>query len=278
VHTRRARRAAFSWPALLALGWAVYELTAQAPLGVAPLCLKLGWADFATALWLRRKDPSRERAGTHFWLFLALGLWKAATLALTLLVVVGCVQAVIADAAGPPAQAQAPAELVEALVTAYLGYAACLLATCLGLRLAWRFRIKVWLDPGWDGARRDGHWPPSAAAGRSNAAGRLILTALLVFWVGFILLPLEVAGLLVLLPAFPPNQGTTWPYVAFGLVLFVGVGLPAIRSSIFLHDLLLQRVVAASPDECWGVPAGLVAGAAVPGEGPAACHHGPSPD
>jgi hypothetical protein len=42
-----------TWSALAALGLLVYELTAQPALGVSVLCLKFGWNDWRTALWLR---------------------------------------------------------------------------------------------------------------------------------------------------------------------------------------------------------------------------------
>jgi hypothetical protein len=243
-------RVLLSWPSLLLLGWLVYELSGQAPLTVAPWCLKFAWADLATAFWLRRKDPRPRRGLAYFWLFLAWGLWKAATLGLVVLTVVGVVQAVLEAGAGPP-QPGVPAELVEGLVIAYLGFGACCVATAFALRLAHRGGFRVWVDSAWHRARREDRWPVPAAACRRNVAGRLVLTALLVFSVGLLLLPLVLAGLLFLLQEFPPNQGVTWPYVVFGLVLFALVGVPAIKGSVLLYNWAMNHLVADCPEEGW---------------------------
>src|SRR3954454_11024639 len=72
------RRPSLVLPALLALGFVVYELTAQPGLGAAIACTKFGWDDFLTARWLRRRDPDRRRGRAEFWLFVAAGLWKTA--------------------------------------------------------------------------------------------------------------------------------------------------------------------------------------------------------
>jgi hypothetical protein len=254
MQTKQARSSILSWSGLALLAGLVYELTAQAPLSVAPLCLKFGWADFRTASWLGRRDPRPERGRVHYWFFLAAGLLKTATLALVLLTGVGIVQAIVEANAGPQPQPDVPVELIEALVTAYVGYAASFLATCRALRLACRFRVKVWLDPAWHGARREDRWPTAVADCRGNRAGLLILTALLVFFVGFVLLPLVLAGLILLLQAFPPQQGVTWPFVVFGVGLFGLVGLPAIKGSIVLYHYFLRRVAAETPEEGWDVP------------------------
>src|SRR5207302_5843758 len=46
------------------------------------MCLKLGWDDFRTAFWLRRRDPSRRRGRACFWLYLANGFWKVSAIGL----------------------------------------------------------------------------------------------------------------------------------------------------------------------------------------------------
>src|SRR5947209_18895965 len=64
----------FTWTGLLAVGWVLYELTAQPAVGAVAVCLKFGWEDFRTALWLRRRDPDRRRGRACFWLYAGNGL------------------------------------------------------------------------------------------------------------------------------------------------------------------------------------------------------------
>ena len=53
-----------SWPMLFVAGWLLYEFTAQPGFGTLVACVKFGWADVRTALWLRRlrsRPPQRTR-------------------------------------------------------------------------------------------------------------------------------------------------------------------------------------------------------------------------
>src|SRR5579883_2341719 len=70
-----------SWPMLFVAGWLLYELTTKPTLGAVAVCLKFGWEDFRTAIWLRRNDPRRLRGRACFWLYLASGLAKTAGVA-----------------------------------------------------------------------------------------------------------------------------------------------------------------------------------------------------
>ena len=108
----------FSWTGLLMLGWLIYELTAQAALGVMALCVKFGWEDFCTAVWLRRKDPIRSRAKVGFWMYLASGLWKSAVTGIVLAMIV-----VAALGDGPKD------ELEQAAMMVVLGFPASAFAT-----------------------------------------------------------------------------------------------------------------------------------------------------
>src|SRR5262245_19924297 len=83
----------FTWTGLLAIGWILYELTAQPALGAIAVCLKCGWEDFRTALWLQRRDPDRRRGSACFWLYAANGLCKTAAVAFIMsMAVVGVAQ------------------------------------------------------------------------------------------------------------------------------------------------------------------------------------------
>src|SRR5262245_45921808 len=74
----RRRFSVFNLAALLALAWLVYEATAQPALGAVLACLKFGWDDWRTSIWLWRTDPNRGRARACLWAYFAAGLWRAA--------------------------------------------------------------------------------------------------------------------------------------------------------------------------------------------------------
>jgi hypothetical protein len=74
-------RRPFTWVTLVAIGWVLYELTARPALGSVAVCIKFGWEDFRTALWLRRRDPYLLRGRACFWLHLASGLFRIASVA-----------------------------------------------------------------------------------------------------------------------------------------------------------------------------------------------------
>ena len=73
---------------LFASGWILFEFAAAPGVGVAVASLKFGWNDFLTALWLRRRDPDRDRSAVCFWFFVASGLWKITVVAFLLTFVV----------------------------------------------------------------------------------------------------------------------------------------------------------------------------------------------
>src|SRR5262245_64316596 len=80
----------FTWTGLLAVGWVLYELTAQPALGVSAICIKFGWEDFRTALWLQRRDPHRLRGRACLWLYIANGLLKMTGVALAMTIAITC--------------------------------------------------------------------------------------------------------------------------------------------------------------------------------------------
>jgi hypothetical protein len=243
-------------PMLLLLGWLLYELTAQPALGVAAVCLKFGWEDFRTAGWLRRRDPDRRRGRAAFWLYTASGLWKSAITASVMIFAFAFVKGLQEANRAPAPRGQPrdgiPPQVIGALLTAFGSYVLSTLATCAALFLALWYRLKLWLDAGVHRARRDNLWPPpDDPAPRTNKAGRVVLTALIltIFTGGF-------AALVAVAVGVSGRQ-----LDAFGLLLVLAVlvllmfGVPV--AILVGRDLLARRVFAAAPSECWGtVPAG----------------------
>jgi hypothetical protein len=236
-------------PMLLLLGWLLYELTAQPALGVAAVCLKFGWEDFRTACWLRRRDPVRGRARACFWLYTASGLWKSAITASVMIFAFAFLKGMQANAGGGQARlgGELPPQVIGALLTAFGSYVLSSLATCAAVWLALWYRIKLWLDAGVHRARREGLWPPPDYRDlRTNKAGRVVLTALVLtlFTCGFTTLVAVALGL-----------GGRRPD-AFGLLAIMGTLLLLMFVGPVLilagRDLLVRHVFAATPSECWG--------------------------
>jgi hypothetical protein len=236
---------------LLLVGWLLYELTAQPALGVAAVCLKFGWDDFRTSWWLWLRDPNHGRGRACFWLYTASGLWKSAITASVMLFAFAFVKGMQEANRGPvlggPPRGGIPPQVLGALLTAFGSYFLSTLATGIALVLALCSRIKLWLDPGVHWARRDNLWPPpDYPQVRTNKAGRVVLTALIltIFTAGFIALIAVAIGM----GAQRANPGSLLLLLATLLLLMFG-GPIAILAG---RDVLGRRVFATTPSECWG--------------------------
>ena len=91
------------WWLILTVAFVVTELTAHPAIGVGVLCLKFGWDDFRTALWLRRRDPNRRRGAVCSWFYLSSGLWRVFLWSFALMLV-----AILFLMATEPPQARGP--------------------------------------------------------------------------------------------------------------------------------------------------------------------------
>ncbi len=247
---RIARRPSLVLPALLGIGFLVYELTAQPGLGAAIACTKFGWDDFLTARWLRRRDPDRRRGGAEFWLFVAAGLWKTAVTGVVVIFAVAFLEAALRQPLQAGQRPQPPSEVIfGALLAAFLGFALSTLATGRAFVTALQCRVRLWIDGQIHRDRRADRWPPISSAGRKNRAGAVLFTALFL-------------GMLVALSAFrvilraalrgwaggPPVQNvadTVANVFCAGVFLLVPVLI------ILCRDILGQLALARSPAECW---------------------------
>lgn len=231
------------WTVLVVGGWLIYEATAQPALAVAAVCLKFGWNDLRTGIWLARRDPDRRRGPACFWLFLGMGLWKSGLTAVFFLFA-------LPMAIEWPArrQAQVPqGRPFEAFLAASLVGIASFSLSCLpgavAFYLGWRGRLKLWAEPNVHQARRRNLWPPTlVTSGRRNWAVALFITSLIVL--------LAPVGVLVaiafqkLAAYFDAKPDTT--------VLVMAEAVVAWLFAVLLLWLLIGRfVVAKSPLECW---------------------------
>jgi len=227
--------------ALLLVGWAVVELTAQPALGVAAVCTKFGWEDFRTGWWLRQRDPNRRRGAACFWLHVASGLWKIAITA-SLMIFAYIALKLLGLIGGRPAALH----LVGAMLTAFCTIGLATVTACRALLLARAGGVRLWLHPHVHRARRADRWPP-VRAGQRNLGGTLVGTALFALlvpalfavmllgvrqWLGPLQRPVPA---LVFLAGFPL------------LCSLLGLGL-----YYFVRGVLNRRVFARVPEQCWG--------------------------
>jgi hypothetical protein len=245
------RRPSLVLPLLFALGFLVYELTANPGLGAAIACTKFGWDDFLTARWLRRRDLDRRRGRAEFWLFVAVGLWKTAVTGVVVIFGVGFLEATLRP---PPQIGQAPPPpsdaIVGALLTAFFGFTLSSLATLRAFVTALRFRVRLWIDGKVHRDRRADRWPPLTTEGRKNRAGAVLFTAL--FLGTIVVLAVFRVVLRSALRGWAGGgaQGqqladTLTNLFCFGVFLIVPVLMLVCR------DILGQLALAHSPAECW---------------------------
>jgi hypothetical protein len=229
-----------AWPAFALIAWIVFKLTAEAALGVVVLCVKFGWNDLLTAIWLRCVDPCRHRANACGWFYVPSAILRVSFVAVLLM---------FAIALGAPAQMGAPIEFVTAAIEAFVGLGLLLVTTWFAFVVAWRHGVKVWVDSAIHQARRDRTWPPQHYC-RANSAGYLLIVALAI--PASLLIVAFMLGVFTLAEAFGgQNEFTALACTAavFASVAFVAF---VVWSIGWLKDRASRIVVADVPDECWG--------------------------
>jgi len=235
--------------ALVAVGLLVVEVSANASLGVAIACLKFGWDDARDAAWLRRVDPDRRRGRACSWMSLGVGSLRAGSTGFLAAVAIAAAAGIFGARWGWPKRLVA-AQLVGAIGVGLAGVALASVFSLAAIHQAWRSGRKVWLGPETRRAREQGRWPPcgdqvSVARGNRAAPATTIAVAALVL----IALVISVAVLAAITgrPGAAPRRLDGILGAAVGITLPIAAGVFA----LVLRDLLKDRVLARSPDECW---------------------------
>ncbi len=224
----------------LVIAVVAFELTTDPMIAGAVACLKFGWEEILTSIWLLRTDPQRARGRACALFHAAYGFGKMSLggFAVGMLGVV-LIWAILMAGGGQPRGLMRQSLgawlvlVVAALVFLILAYAALLRAMICG--------VAVWLGREAHRARKLGEWPPVEAPGavyglRSNRLrGVVIAVAILSAILPFLL------GLF--LPFWPMGGNREWAaVVGFWVTLLVMA-----RAAGFVRE----RVVAASPRACW---------------------------
>lgn len=217
------------WWLLLAVAVVVTELTAHPSIGVAVFCLKFGLNDWRTAAWLCRVDPQPRRSHSIWWFLVGSGFLKIFLMSsIAFPVLAGWWKAITKQ--------NVLAEVQVAMTIGLCGMLVSFLVNHIGLFLASRRRVRVWLNGQLHRFRDSNVWPV-----RLTGANRLrdllngsALPAILAFIVGIAFVIL-----------FGMRQ-LMRPAITGGIIALV--------SSLILlgHGLSVKRIVARSPEECWG--------------------------
>lgn len=247
---QRRWRGAFSWVSLLGLGWLVYEMTALPALGILSVCIKFGWERFRTAYWLYRVDPVRRRAWACFALYVASGLWRVAGGA-SLLTAAFFVELLILFDLGMP---RPPAGLLPAVrATAWtlgstiLGAAA---VGCVACCLTVKYRLKVWLHPSLDAARRQQLWPPpDRSSADENRAEVILATGAAVTLLAAYMAALRGLDKVLLQLVDHTTRNLLVAFVPPGFLLLFIVCAGRHRQP---GQRPLAPFLASRPSECWG--------------------------
>ena len=244
------------WWLILTVAFVVTELTAHPAIGVGVLCLKFGWDDFRTALWLRRRDPNRRRGAVCSWFYLSSGLWRVFlwSFALMLVAIMFLVATEPPQARGPNRDPVTPPEVMTCLCMCLASFAVATMFTVLSVGFAWRRRIKVWISGTISRSRRLNEWPPRPVPGLfapSNLLKGWLIGAgaglfVFLFVAGIVLI---LVGVKAMLPRQIGNNQTTVVLVA----VIIGVGIPLLTAIFILviRGHILRRIEAISPADCW---------------------------
>lgn len=220
------------WAVFLAIAWLVFELTADPALTAGVFCLKFAWKDSTLALWLWRRDPHKPRGRSCLLFYLAFAGWKAMMAGILVAFLIRFIDAAVGGPQGPGN------ELIVAMSVAAGGFAACCLIGVLGIVIAWRGRVRVWLDSNVYWSYRDDVWPPTTC--RANQIGRvLIVTQLVGLMFG------TVGLLLLMMPVF--NLAGGGAAGSFMLIGIIAVGVLV----LWLPERINARIAAKYPHECW---------------------------
>ncbi len=216
------------WWLLAALAFALIELKAKPAVGVIVLCLRFGFNDWRTAGWLCRTDPQPQRARTIWWFLVGSGLLRIFVIAV---LVYPLLCAICAGLGFKPTRQEVRVSITLGLI----GILLSLVVTHIGALLANRRGVKVWINRQLHVSRDRNEWPPYLDSPNQlkSIIGASSLPAI----------GAAMFGLLVLIGGTIAQQ---LPVAMIGSLMTVVSAIILIN-----HQVLLRRIVAKSPDECW---------------------------
>lgn len=244
------------WWLILAAAVVVTELTTHPSVGVTVLCLKFGWNDFRTGLWLRRRDPNQRRGAVCSWFYFSSGFWRVCVWSFALSIVAALVLHAIAEVqqaargAPPNGNAPPPVEVVTSLIVWLVSSGIATILTVIAGIKAWRHRTKVWISGSIAESRRRNEWPPRPVyRGRPtiNLMSVLRLPTGILMFIALFLIAFVPFVVFVVRPNGPPPAriGST------AIILWLIVSFVGALTIVVLSSGTYLRLVAFSPYECW---------------------------
>ena len=216
------------WWLLAALAFALIELKAKPAVGVMILCLRFGFNDWRTAGWLCRTDPQPQRARTIWWFLVGSGLLRIFVISV---LVYPLLCAICAGFGFKPTRHEVRVSISFGLI----GILLSLVVTHIGALLANRRGVKVWINRQLHVSRDRNEWPPC-----------LNLPNQLKSIIGASSLPAIAASMFGLLILIGGTIAQQLP------VAMIGSVVTAVSAIILInHQMLLRRITARTPDECW---------------------------
>ena len=217
------------WWLLAAIAIAVAELTAHPSLGVVIFCVKFGLNDWHTATWLCRVDPRRERSHTLWWFLMGSGCLKIFLMSSVVFpLLAGWWRAVFGQ--------RLQHEVRIAVWVGVGGIGLSFVLTHIGIFLAVRRGVRVWLNRQLHRFRDENRWPFELTL--PNRLQSILNGSAFPGFFGFAL-----GGALILIGRFRGD---------LRLMTTGGVAVAVSGAILLSHALSVKRIVAKSPEECWG--------------------------
>ena len=219
-----------SW-LFLTLGFLVFELTSDVFLGIVVTCLKLGGGDVLAAFWARR-DPVQVRGASLSCFCFASACFKIAGAALLI-----CVSIIIAEVMF--AVRFNLEKFIAGLCLVFTGAFVGTIISLVGLTIALRHHLRLWLDREFRHSRRHRVFPPVYIGTRNQIPWILGVTKFHVF--------LALVGLLVGCGSMLADPRRNKVNEAVGVLVFYGVLL----AFPFWQLIRSPYIIAATPENCW---------------------------
>lgn len=233
------------------------EVTAHPSVGIVLACLKFGWNDFQTALWLWSRDPNAQRGFTCACFFLSSGLWRVCLRSFLFIgafvMFIGLTSMLGIQPLALLAEGAQRRSEIEFFTNASVWLSSCAVATTLTLAstpLAIRCRTKIWVSSSISDSRRRNEWPPRITRNGLPETNRLpswiMATAIATF------IPPLLFGVWSLLSS---NPGTPSDHAGAGAVVkTMATGFLPFFGIIFVVPFakaVSRRLAASCVAECW---------------------------
>jgi hypothetical protein len=225
-----AEATVFRWPigwgVMLAIGWFVFELTAQPRFGIAATCTKLMWNDIKTGIWWLKRDSWHHRGVCGMTLLVIRATAKYAFTLIAMGLVMSCLierEKKLEDTTFAFTVLTGGFALVFWIVS---GFFITILCVISGVRL--------WIDGRLHQSRMRDEFPPECL-GWNQSAWLLLGTRFGEIVIGACVLAMIAERLNL-------NGPGGIALIACGSILLLVV-----------QFLVSRRIIAKSPEQCWGI-------------------------